>query len=235
MKFSLLSHPPDRVWCWMLLFCLGGIFPAPAFAAPPSIVNLDGDGDIISATSREQKRPAIGYDGLSHLVVWEDSSGSASDLVALRVDEDGDVLDPLPFTITAATGTQLEPAVAGSWAGWLVVWADYRTGTGDIYGARVDPEGRLLDPDGIIINKGARDQRSPQVVWNGQEYLVVWTDFGTSATSDIVGARVSADGRVIDTDGFMIGAGEYASAGPVLSWGDSSYLLVWQTLRPEGD
>lgn len=235
MKCTWLSYPLVRVGCGMVVCCLGGLEPSLTQAAPPSIVNLDGDGEIMSATARDQKRPAVCFDGSNHLVVWEDSGGSSSDLVALRVDEDGDVLEPVPFTITAAAGSQLEPAVAGGWAGWLVVWADYRTGTGDIYGARVDPEGRLLDPDGIIINKGARDQRSPQVVWNGQEYLVVWSDFGTSSTSDIVGARVTADGKVIDPDGLMIAAGEYASAGPMISWGDSSYLVVWQTLRPEGE
>ena len=63
----------------------------------------------------------------------------------------------------------------------------------DIYGARVSPDGAVLDPAGIAICTAANDQRYPSVVWNGSHFLVVWVDL-RRGYFDIYGARVNSDG-----------------------------------------
>src|SRR5688572_23728006 len=50
----------------------------------------------------------------------------------------------------------------------LVVWTDARSGTSsgfDVYGARVTPDGLLLDPTGIRIGSGPGDQAHPSVAF----------------------------------------------------------------------
>ena len=60
--------------------------------------------------------------------------------------------------------------------------------------------GTVLDPAGIPVSPAANNQLTPAVAWNGTDFLVVLTDFG-SGSRDIYGARVSAAGSVLDPDG----------------------------------
>ncbi|MGE0868687.1 MAG: hypothetical protein AB7P03_09000 [Kofleriaceae bacterium] len=92
-------------------------------------------------------------------------------------------------------------AIASSGTGFLAVWSDSRNGAScDIFGARLDANGALLDPIGIAIAKDALVQDNPQVAFIGGEYVVVW-DNGTT----VDGARVSTAGAVTPLG--TIGAG----------------------------
>lgn len=85
-------------------------------------------------------------------------------------------------------------------------------GTGDGLNTGYDVWVRTVE-DGVFgpatrVTSAAKDQVSPHVVWNGQDYVVVWMDLrfatggGSSVTNyQLYGARVNADGVVIDTNG----------------------------------
>ena len=69
------------------------------------------------------------------------------------------VLDPTVSPESFVSGVpagdaQVSPAVAFDGTNFLVVWSDYRSGSGstDIYGARVAPTGRVLDPSGFVVS-----------------------------------------------------------------------------------
>ena len=64
-----------------------------------------------------------------------------------------------------------------------MVWEDWRSGHADIYGARVDVNGKVLDPGGKLIAGAAPcggaptppndcDLITPDVVWTGTDYVV---------------------------------------------------------------
>jgi hypothetical protein len=76
----------------------------------------------------------------------------------------------------------------------------------DVFGARVDQSGAVLDAVGIPITTAGRDQTDPALAFNGADYLVAWTDERTFSR-DVYGARVSSDGSVLDSDGILIGEG----------------------------
>src|SRR5215203_4969124 len=109
---------------------------------------LDEDGLPISA-GPEDRNPAIAFDGANFLVAWASQLG---DISAARVAPDGTVLDPEAITISDAAGDQGSVSLAADGSGYFLVWGDHRGSDWDIYGARVTPEGEVLDPGGILIS-----------------------------------------------------------------------------------
>ncbi|QDE70426.1 MULTISPECIES: hypothetical protein [Myxococcus] len=73
---------------------------------------------------------------------------------------------------------------------FLVVWQDEREG--GVFGARVTPKGKVLDPGGFPINAGSGlDGGQPRVAWDGKFFLVTWV-----SASGLVAAHVERDGDV---------------------------------------
>src|SRR6476646_4902196 len=103
-----------------------------------------------------------------------------------------------------AFGDQVLPSVAFDGTNYLVVWQDHRSGTSDIYAARMSPTGTLLDEGGFPISIAPDDQSAPRVAFGGTEYLVGWTDYRSGSSPDIYGARVNTAGGVLDPSGFGI-------------------------------
>jgi phosphoribosylformylglycinamidine (FGAM) synthase PurS component len=163
-------------------------------------------------------------------VAWTDArSGFDYDIYGARVTPQGTVLDPSGIAISTAAGYQwFFLAVAFDDADLLVVWTDRRSMDHyDIYGARVTPQGTVLDPEGIAISIAVGDQAYPAVAFDGTNSLVVWEDWRSGDTSDIHGARVSPAGVVFDSGPVVRQeGGQYR---PKLARGTGSQLfLVYQ-------
>ncbi len=105
---------------------------------------------------------------------------------------------------------QQAPVISRGGDQYLTAWVDYRTGSStliieqsgaDIFAARLDSSGNLLDTTPIQITLDAADQTNPQVMWNGQNWLVAWlsqtpTQFFWSL--EVHAVRVSPSGQVLD-------------------------------------
>ncbi len=137
---------------------------------------------------------------------------------------------------------QYFPAVAYAPASktWLVVWQDgLQTGdetarggrAQDIYAARVSADGKVLDPKGIAICTAADFQGRPSVASDGKDFLVVWQDLRTGKDWDLYGARVTADGKVLEENGFLVAGGVHNQCLPDLVFGGGSYYTVWLDAR----
>ncbi|HLL52939.1 MAG TPA: hypothetical protein VK447_05295, partial [Myxococcaceae bacterium] len=131
---------------------------------------------------------------------------------------------------------QISPSVAFNGTGYLVVWQDDRAGVdSDIYGTRVAADGTVLDTSGIAIKWGPHKQRNPTVASDGSGYLVVWEESGRDWFIDIHGARVAADGTVLDPEGFVISAGTGSGYRPRVASNGAGYLVVWSDGRNRGE
>ncbi len=131
---------------------------------------------------------------------------------------------PLP---SALHGQAPGDGVAGSGVAfdgtnYLAVWIEDRDGALTVYGARVTPDGTVLDQDGFAIS--APGSSGPAVAFDGTNYLVVWSSQGS-----IVGARVDPDGTVLDPGGITISARPEAETYPTLAFDGTNYLVVWIT------
>jgi hypothetical protein len=198
---------------------------------------LDPSGAAISIAASEQLYPSLAFDGTNYLVVWSDyRNGSDYDLYGARVDTSGTVLDPSGIAISAAAGDQDCPWVAFDGTNCLVVWEDYRSASNwDIYGARVDTSGAVLDPSGIAISIAADHQEYPSVAFDGTYYLVVWEDHRSVSDIDIYGARVDASGTVLDPSGTAISAAVDDQGYPSVAFDGTNYLVVWEDHRSGSD
>jgi hypothetical protein len=88
------------------------------------------------------------------------------------------------------------------------VWIDQRNTQNyldnDIYGARLKTDGTLLDgpssSGGIAINIAPNNTAYASVSFDGTSYFVAWSipNFSNDLNAGIYGARVSANGNLID-------------------------------------
>jgi hypothetical protein len=192
-----------------------------------------GGDPVYGSPLRNQYRTEVAFNGTNYLVVWEDErDGTYSDIYGARVGVDGSVLDPAGIVISAASYNQEWPAVASDGIDFLVVWQDERSGSWDIYGARVGADGTLIDPTGIPISSGAELEGWPELAFDGTNYLVVWQD-QRNGSWDIYGARVAVDGSVLEPGGVAISTAEHSQLEPVIEFDGTNYLVVWDDVRNE--
>lgn len=137
------------------------------------------------------------------------------------------------------TGT----SIAFDGTNYLVVWSDRRNDpqSRDIYGARVTPDGSVLDPNGIAIAVSSAHAEAPAVAFDGTNFFVVWQEYRQQdSVSAVVGARVAPDGTVIA--GSRVSVLEGPPPQPYVSFYDPSIsfnsegtgLVAWTRLDPSG-
>lgn len=186
---------------------------------------LDPGGMMISSGPDYEWSPSVAFDGTNYLVVWSD--GADKDIHGARVDPSGTVLDPGGFVIAAADGWQEEADVAFGETNYLVVWEDGRNGPRDIYGARVDPSGTVLDPAGIQLTEDAFQQYAPAVAFGGTGFTVVW-EHNPGGNNDIYGARVTQEGAVLDPGGYVITDAADWQTVPDIAFDGTNFGVVWE-------
>ncbi len=194
---------------------------------------LDSTGLIITQAARDQYTPALGFDGVNFLVVWEDHRNGSPDIYGARVTPGGTVLDPDGLAIAQAVNDQTSPAITFDGANFLVVWRDCRTSPAnpDIYGARVTPGGVVMDMAGFAICQAATPQGHPGIGFDGTNFLVVWEDHRSGAFTDLYGARVTRDATVLDPGGFAISQAPADQFFPDVGFDGANYLVVWEDHR----
>jgi len=193
---------------------------------------------LISLSANEQDYPAVASDGTDYLVVWHDYRNGDADVYGARVSTDGVLLDPEGMAISVAPNNQGFPAVAYGGSDYLVVWEDYRSGDGDIYGARVGSDGEVTHPEGIAICTTPYYQGCPSIAVHGTQYFVVWQDNRRCLPGEcqgIYGARVSLDGTVLDTASIAISTAPDGQMNPSVAFDGIHFLVVWDDRRFTAD
>jgi hypothetical protein len=168
---------------------------------------------------------------------------------------------PLPgdTELLPPRGKQERPQIAKGGETSLVVWADTRSalagngtisvggagpyfGTGlgtmnDIYAARLDQNGNVIDRNPIVVSQASYNQNHPRVSWNGENWLVVWfeeveTDYYSYR---IRATRVSAAGTVLDATPITIATGSSFGDFPTAASFDGvNWVVLWHGFAPGG-
>jgi hypothetical protein len=198
----------------------------------PGGVVLDTEGIAISTAPDGQWLNSLTFDGRNYLFVWFNfPNGVDYDVYGTRVSPSGVILDTLGIPISTAPGNQWFPVVAFDRRNFLVVWQDRRNSDyEDIYGARVTPQGIVLDTAGLLFSYSLKEQRSPAVAFDGRNYLAVWQDGNEWLKSDIYGTRVSPTGGVLDPARITISVSPGAETSPDVVFDGRNYLVVWEVV-----
>lgn len=178
-------------------------------------------------------RPAMAWGGNSHLAVWDTPRNGGQDIYGTRVAADGRVLDPDGIAIGAGAGDQFTPRVAWNGQVFLVVWKDSRAGEA-IYGARVDLDGKVLDPAGIAIATDGGASQFPDVASDGRDFLVVWEGpCGLpSCEHGVSGAIVSGAG-VVGAPMRIAGVAALSYT-PRVAYASGGYVVTWAEIAASG-
>ena len=119
---------------------------------------------------------------------------------------------------------------------WLVAWREgyLNEEVSDIWCARISADGKALDPAGIRITSGPGLKDKPQVASDGTDFMVVWEDLRNGRDWDVYAARVTAQGKVLDANGFVVAAGQHNQCRPDVGFAAGFYLVVWQEFVGDG-
>jgi len=187
---------------------------------------LDPDGRMLDSTpitlagiTYDSVPPAISC-GDSNWMVARSWIVSGMGICAARVGFDGTVLDPTWIALSSAGAT---PSVAFDGTNYLVAWAESK----DIYGARVTQSGTVLDR--IPIATTSSDEKNPAVSFDGTNCLVTWQSAAVQYQDVIRGARVTTEGVLLDSNGFLINGSR--SWDPAVAYNGTNYLVVWVDYR----
>ncbi len=196
---------------------------------------IDSSGIIVSTSANYQGYARAAFDGQNYLAVWQDKRHeSYHQIHGMRLDQTGNALDSAGIAISVSANNHMYPSVAYGNMIYLVTWADNRSGMYDIYGARIDQTGVVLDSAGFIVTDAVEDQNFASVAYGGMNHLAAWMD-NRNGNSDIYGSRIDQSGAVVDTSGIAISRAGGNQIRPAVVFGDTNYLVIWQDRRSGAD
>lgn len=184
----------------------------------------------------EQSHPAVCALDSLYVVAWRDLRSPTEPAVyAARVDTLGASQNSTGVRISDAGGlASCAAASHGNVA--LVAWDDYASGStaADVFAARFDSAGTVLDPEAVRLAPGTNGERPARVASDGTNYLMVWEDSRGEDAPDIYCARVDGDGTVLDESGVPVASGAGYQTDPEVSFDGVNYLVVWKDV-PGGE
>jgi hypothetical protein len=165
-----------------------------------------GTLSLRAAVPQDSGAPAMAFGGGVYLVAWVEGT----EVLALRVQPDGTVLDDPPIAVSSSAGGKSMGGVAFDGTRFLVAWGDSRRGEAgvngpvhDVYAARIGTDGTLLDgppaTGGIVVNAFPGTSKLYSVVApGGPGFVIAWWIDGFYGDVGVFAARVDGDGVLLD-------------------------------------
>ncbi len=192
---------------------------------------------VVAYSPASHTTPSVAHNNGTYFVAWQDyrAGGGNTDIYGVQLDAHGYPHPAAGLAICTVANAQEMPNVTAlsSWSqgiydGFFVSWADRRVpGNSDIYGARITATGQLLDPNGFVISTAPNFQSNPSATAIGETVLVVWQDKRSGAAYNIYGARVAANGTVLDPNGLVINNAAGSEQKPRLTSLNGNFFVVW--------
>ncbi|HET9953794.1 MAG TPA: hypothetical protein VFQ61_04805 [Polyangiaceae bacterium] len=175
----------------------------------------------ISRSSGEASYPSVGFNGEAFAVAWKDERETPG-IRGTLVTPEGSVSgaeDSLLSNVPATPGGYFDnTGIAWNGSNFLLVFQGMRsTGISSIVGIEGSFLGADLSvrPGPLGLSQLRAGEFAPQVVWDGRNYVVSWTDqrLGNFELSSSRAVRISSAGQVLDPPGIPL-----SDDAPGLGW-----------------
>lgn len=191
---------------------------------------LQGGNFAVSDAGFNQYEPSAAFDGTRFDVAWTDERNTGARAVyGTAVTTTGTLV--YPAGISLASPGRLPALSTGTASPLLAFTDDTLLGGADVYGSVL---GGFGSPGPrVLLSRSANTQGNPAAGFDGTNYLVVWEDNRTAADSstDLWGARVSAQGQVLDPAGIAISTEKKEQRRPAVAGGDGGWAVAWEDYR----
>ena|GEM_PF-818724 len=163
---------------------------------------LDTKPIVVSDAKDLQEKPEIAFGNGQFLVVWQDHrNGKDWDVYATRISPDGKVLDGEGILVAGGPHNQAIPSVTWDGRNFQVVWQDFRSNERyEVYGARVSPSGRVMEPKGqlLVTAKPPYSRYNPVIasVPEGGKCLLFWQGTHNNRKIPMAGSHFVVNGKV---------------------------------------
>ncbi|MBU1221037.1 tandem-95 repeat protein [Myxococcota bacterium] len=182
-------------------------------------------------------RPNPAYDsyvkaagnGTDFFAVWVDSRSGGSNIFGSRILADGTVVDTFPIRISSSSSATL-PQIVWDGSNYFVVWEDSRNGNGDLYGARVRPDGTVIDTSGIQITSTLDSERQASMLFDGSNYIIAYIKT-VGSYSQLYITRVSPSGIVDPVFSRQLTDFPANKQYPTIAYNGTNYLIAWTDIR----
>ena len=200
-----------------------------AVRVTPSGTVLDSTPFQVAPSSTEQSAPSLACASTACLFGYQNYI-AGYDAFAARVAADGTPLDPGGLIMDGVQSGQRWPAAAKGAAATLLAWTDRRDSSPRIFATRVqaEPSEWILDPDGIGVSVAGPTATSPDVSFDGTNWLVAWAD-----DAAVKAARIDASGIRLDSP-FVVEDAATQQTDVATTFGAGHHLVVWTQFGASG-
>jgi hypothetical protein len=162
-------------------------------------------------------------------VIWSD--GNDNSVRTSGIGADGTLFDPAgkPLGHEPSAGSNLNRSITATGSGFMAVWTAGYSGAFDIWAARLDSAGALMDSFPVIENDSG--QNEPAVAFDNDSTCLVVCLSRLGGGLGIYAARVTTGGRVLDPEPFPVAhvPSEY-ELWPTVAFGRGVYLVSWTSI-----
>ena len=207
---------------------------------------IGGAAFTISAGAGRQYDPAAAFDGTSYVVAWTNNRAGIN-LFGARVSAAGAVLDTRTegtilnvggISISSLAGNQELEGLTCVPGTCMIVWQESRnaaTTSFDIYAQRLTVSPALASSGAeIVVSNATRPQFVPAVATNNTDFFAVWQDARDTNTNTVFGARIAADGTVVDPAGLVLVTGNNRQTAPAIGRAGNTFGVFWTDSRSYG-
>ncbi|WP_374307439.1 calcium-binding protein [Dongia sp.] len=182
------------------------------------------------------------YPDGSYIVVWGASGADASGsgIAGQRFDSSGAPVGAVfPINSLTSGNQSLSDVIALAGGGFVTVWSDYGTNSGDVRGQVYDALGQQIGTSSFLINTTAgADQFAPALAATSDGgFVAVWNSYGQDAPGDwgVYGQRFDSTGQKVGSE-FLINTTISSNQYHVQTAGlaDGGFAVVWYSTTGTG-
>lgn len=179
---------------------------------------IDTNEILIASSSPDREKPQVAFGDSLWLIVFE-AGTLCGGIFAVRLDINGNVLDPNPIVISNNITAEWCASVSYDGNNFGVFYSD---GYGNLWLNFVNKDGQISPP---ILVSPLNYAFISTSIFDGTNYIVVYEN-----TWDVYAAQVRPDGSVIQSD-FLVTHSAYGQEKSRTGYGGTDYLAVWQDQR----